>query len=103
MRFVPFYLIYKVETEDTDELDNVIFQEKKSEQLKGRFTEWSAEDVSLYGREMTRATRKLVVNGISAKLAKKASHVEVDGYKYQVESVKDLYRWTLLIIRGYRL
>lgn len=40
---------------------------------------------------------------VSKAEAKQASHVVIDGSKYKVESVKDLGRWRLLVIKGYRL
>lgn len=103
MRYRPFYLIFDNDSGETDVLGNPIRKQVKSDRYLGRFTEWSADDVAVYGREMTSATRKLISNGVAAEVAKNASEVELDGQSYEIESVKDLGRWTLMFVKGWRL
>lgn len=103
MRFVNFDLVTPQKTGKKDKLGNDITKNVVKRVAKGRFTEWSAADVSLYGRDLTSSARKLLTNQVSKDEAKQASHVAIDGSRYKVESVKDLGRWRLLVIKGYRL
>ncbi|HEK9073970.1 TPA: hypothetical protein TUW76_001092 [Streptococcus equi subsp. zooepidemicus] len=103
MRFVNFDLVTPQKTGEKDRLGNDITKDVVKRVAKGRFTEWSADDVSLYGRDLTSSARKLLTNQVSKEEAKQASHVVIDGSKYKVESIKDLGRWRLLVIKGYRL
>ncbi len=103
MMFVNFDLVTSQKTGEKDRLGNDITKNVVKRVAKGRFTEWSADDVSLYGRDLTSSARKLLTNQVSKAEAKQASHVVIDGSKYKVESVKDLGRWRLLVIKGYHL
>lgn len=103
MRYRPFYLIFDNDSGEIDVLGNPIRKQVKSGEYLGRFTEWSADDVAVYGREMTSATRKLISNGVTAETAKNASEVELDGQSYEIENVKDLGRWTLMFVKRWRL
>lgn len=104
MRYVPFYLEKEEPTGIFDKLGNEITTKKLSElAYAGRFTEWTAEDVTLLGREMTSGTRKMLCNKITSKQAKMASRIKIDDNYYTIKSVKDLGRWRLFVIVGYRL
>ncbi|QBX17860.1 hypothetical protein [Streptococcus parauberis] len=104
MRYELFYLETEVPTGQKDQLGNDIMQKVLSATAyAGRFTEWTADDVNIYGRDLTSGTRKMLCNRITPKQAKNAVRVQIDGKYYQIKSVKDLGRWRLLILNGYRL
>lgn len=104
MRFFKFYLLTEdKENATTDVLGNTIYDYKRKLIPQGRFTEWNADDIEVLGRDLTASTRKMVCNRITYKESKKASFVEVEGQRYRIDTVKDLGRWVLFIIRSYRL
>lgn len=96
-------LIFKEDTGERDRLGNIVYSKRYSREYKGRFTEWNADDVALYGRSVTEGNRKVLVYGLSEKDVKEVDSVLVDGKEYDIISKKDLMRWHLLIIKGYRL
>ena len=103
MRYTTFNLVTNVSTGQKDTLGNDITAKVESINHKGRFTEWHADDEIIYGRDLTSSTRKLISNTITKQEAKKASQVKLEGKYYDIKSVKDLGRWRLLLINGYRL
>ncbi|HHS2684193.1 TPA: hypothetical protein ACTEIZ_001951 [Streptococcus agalactiae] len=103
MRYTTFNLVTDIKTGKKDALGNDIITKTESISHKGRFTEWHADDEIVYGRDLTSSTRKMISNTITLGQAKKASQVKLDGKYYDIKSVKDLGRWRLLLINGYRL
>ena len=103
MIYQELNLIFKEDTGERDRLGNIVYSKRYSREYKGRFTEWNADDVDLYGRSMTEGNRKVLVRGLSEKDAKEVDSVLVDGKEYDIISKKDLMRWHLLIIKGFRL
>lgn len=104
MRFVDYMLISERDTGKTDALGNVIAEKVESGPYQGRFTEWTADDVAVNGRDLTSGSRKMVTRGISHEYIQNAIAVKIDGSEYEIGSVKDLgSRWQLLTIKGFRL
>lgn len=104
MRFIPFELAIKKDTFQYDSLGNPILnKEYLSTLFYGRLTEWTAEDVAVNGRDLTVGTRKLLCNAITKEQSKNAVSVKINGTEYTVKSVKDLGRWQMLIVQGFRV
>ena len=101
---ITLKLVTKVDTGERDRLGNIIYKKEYSAPLTGRITEWTADDVDLYGREVTSGSRKVLVYGFNREIAKRADSVMLGGGKeYSIESIKDLRRWILLVVKGMRV
>ncbi len=56
-KIIPIKLV----ANSTDELGNVIEECVKLEPIMCRFTAWTAEDITLYGRECAKTSKKVIV------------------------------------------
>ena len=102
MRFQSFDLIGKGAEGVTDELGNVEYPDELLGTFAGRFTQWTADDVSVLGRELAASNRKLLTKAPRI-LCKQATAVRIDGKDYTVTNVIDYGRWRCLYVKGYRL
>lgn len=68
----------------------------------GRFTEWTAEETALVGREVTQTQRKMLTDA-PLDDCRRADGVRADAEDYRVKNVKDLHgRWRLLYLERWR-
>lgn len=101
MRFQDFDLVGKIVVGE-DELGNQSTIDDILGSFSGRFTQWTADDVDVYGRELTSSNRKLLTQAPLA-LCKQAATVRIDNKDYTVTKVTDYGRWRCLYVKGYRL
>lgn len=102
MRFQDFELIGKADVGTTDDLGNVDYPDVVLGAFTGRFTQWTADDVNVHGRDLTSSNRKLVTKAPRI-LCKQATAVRIDGKDYTVTNVIDYGRWRCLYVKGYRI
>ncbi len=102
MKYFNAILIEKVSTGEEDELGNEIFEEKEISVKGCRATEWTADDVNVYGRDITTGSRKVLVKPLNEPL-KDIVKISINNNKYDILSKKDLGRWILFIVKGFRL
>ncbi|MCI7258562.1 MAG: hypothetical protein MR466_03895 [Ruminococcus sp.] len=101
MHYFTVHLLKAIQT-GTDILGNPIttLQEPCAActRYTGRFTEWTAEDVKLVGRDVTQTQRKLLTDAPLAR-CKEADVVRAGSEDYRITSVKDLHgRWRMLYL-----
>ena len=101
MRYLRADLIKEIDDGLTDELGNPIYS-SLSIPVECRTTEWTSEDVNVYGRDMTVGNRKVIFKPIRESLDG-VTAIEVGGNQYQITSIKDLGRWIMLIVKGFRI
>lgn len=99
MRYYKADLIREVEI-DIDELGNPIYEYEYVPIGGVRLTEWTSRDINVYGRELTTGSRKVLVKPTAIE---GFNYIRVQGKTYKILERKDLGRWLLLIVRGYRL
>ena len=86
-----------------DELQNPIVKDVPETTVKGRFTEWSNEEIASLDREVTSSQRRLLLKLLRSE-ALNVSKVEIEGEKYDVVSMTDLFpRYVLLYVRADRV
>lgn len=100
MKFEPFVFVIEEPTGQKDKLGNAAVEKTDSDIFQGRFTEWTADEVTILGREMTAGTRKLIYRGLAPKNAKS---VRIEGATYAIKSTRKLGRWGLAVLKGFRL
>lgn len=103
MRFEPIKLYERVDTGKRDRLNNPIYTEVLTAEAEGRPTEWTAEDVAVYGQKVTQGTRKLLLAPKWRPYIAPRCVVELDGQRYEVVELTNLKRWFILILKGARL
>lgn len=101
MHYFTVHLLKAIQT-GTDILGNPITTLKEPcaacTEYTGRFTEWTAEDAELVGRDVTQTQRKLLTDAPLAR-CKEADVVRAGSEDYQITSVKDLHgRWRMLYL-----
>jgi hypothetical protein len=97
MMWVKVELYKKIEV-GTDRLGNPRTVYSDPYYINGRLTQWNADDVNLYGRELTKTTRKLLTP--SRKL--ETNHViGIEGLKYKIKYIEDLGRFKLCFIERF--
>ena len=102
MRYFPITLLQSVST-GVDVLGNPIQSlQPLSTDNRGRWTEWTAEEMQLLGRDVTQAQRKLLTDA-PLEACKIAVAVRAGKEDYQIQTVKDLHgRWRLLYVKRWR-
>lgn len=88
MRYLEFKLIGE-ETIGIDELGNHITKELVLGTGKGRFTEWSSEEITLNGIDYTVVNRKLLTT-VPFDLLKTAIYIETLYDTYEITALKEL-------------
>ena len=101
MRYYEAELL-KNELVGQDELGNDIYDLVPITVSNVRLTEWTSEDIEVYGRQMTEGNRKVLVRPFGESL-EDIEHIRIDGQTYEIKSIKDVHRWILLIVGGYRI
>lgn len=104
MRYFPIQLIaLKADTaKEPDVLGNPALVEAAIGKFRGRWTEWTAEEIKLDGRNITKGARKLLTDApLSA--CRKAAFLYAGEEQYRITDVLDLNgRWRALIVERYR-
>lgn len=96
MRWSTVELVEKIET-SKDRLGNSIVEMRKVGDAKARLTQWTSEDINLYGRDLTKTARKL----ISKSEINQNMLVRIDEVYYSILRVEDLGRFYFCIIERY--
>lgn len=101
MRYFPIRLLTETKNGE-DVLGNPITELQESEHsYRGRFTEWTADEVSLLGRDVTQSQKKVLTDA-PLNICKAASGIRADA-DYTIKDVKDLHgRWRLLYVQRWR-
>ncbi|MCR2045490.1 hypothetical protein [Anaerosalibacter massiliensis] len=102
MRYFEADLIKKIPTDNKDELGNKIFGYIPIHVKECRTTEWTADDVNIYGRDITSGSRKILVKPLNEPL-KDIVKISIDNNEYDILSKKDLGRWILFVVKGFRI
>lgn len=103
MRYISIAFLTQKQT-GTDVLGNPVMEtETGAKWYRGRFTEWSAEETALEGRDLTKAARRLLTDA-PLSVCRTADGVQTDGGEnYRILSVKELERWRLLYVERWRV
>lgn len=104
MRYFPIQLLALTadDTGESDVLGNPVLSEQTLGKFRGRWTEWTAEEVQLDGRHITKGARKLLTNA-PLLLCRKAAFVDTGAEVYRITDGLDLNgRWRALIVERYR-
>lgn len=103
MRYFAVHLLTETQT-GTDVLGNPIQSLQAQEPAyKGRFTEWTAEDIALSGREITQTQRKILTDA-PLEPCRRAAAVRAGNTDYPIIHVADLHgRWRLLYVKKERV
>lgn len=102
MRYFNADLIKEVPTGDVDELGNEIFEYERIHIQDCRVTEWTSDDINIHGRSVTSGSRKILAKPISVPLGDMVK-MSIEGNEYEILSKKDLGRWILFIVKGFRV
>lgn len=102
MRYFSAKLLKKVDTGEVDALNNSIYSLEETKVNNCRTTEWTAEDVNIYGRDVTANARKVIVKPYGGAIDD-VSQIDIQGKVYDVEKVVDLGRWIYFIVKGFKL
>ncbi|NBI08242.1 hypothetical protein [Senegalia massiliensis] len=101
MKYFRANLIKKIDTGLKDELGNPTFEETLIPITDCRATEWTTDDVNIYGRDITSSNRKIFIKpNVSLENVYK---IKIDNETYNITSIKKLGRWILLIVKGFRI
>lgn len=100
MRFKDIEL-YGLSNTGTDELGNEINEPKLILKTKGRFTQWTKDDVELEGREVTTSQRRILTMA-SLSDCSKTKTVKIDGINYEAVKVVEYGRWRCIYVKVYK-
>lgn len=94
--------VRKIKTDKVDELGNIIpyTSDEDERTIKARLTQWTSEDVNLYGRDLTNSTRKLIT---PSKYITQDNIIVVDDILYEIVRIERLDRFTFLIIKEFEI
>lgn len=100
MRFKDIEL-YKLSKTSEDELGNEINVPELIIKTKGRFTQWTKDDIELEGREVTTSQRRILTQAslLDCNLAKL---VKVDDITYEAIKVIEYGRWRCIYVKVYK-
>lgn len=97
MKYYPAKLIGN-DPSESDALGNPITALKTVGTTLVRATEWTADDVSLLGREITSSERKVLTRAPTDQI-NESVYLELSGIRYKITSVKDLGRWRSVYLK----
>ena len=101
MRYNDAVLIGIVPSGVEDELGNELMDNAQEVVSGCRFTEWTSDDIAIYGRELSSRGRKLMVRPLTNGIAWVDGAI-VAGERYEVIKKIDLGRWYLFVLKGFR-
>ena len=98
MMYLRLYPIFKIQN-GQDELKNKMYEDKVSENYYPcRITNWTRDDIEIFGRDVTKNSRKMFCTGFDIRFAKSLEKVKIEDEVYKVIEVKDIGRWIFFII-----
>lgn len=98
MMYLRLYPVIKKQN-GVDELRNKVYEDEISETFYPcRITNWTRDDIEIFGRDVTKNSRKMFCNGFDISFAKKLEKVKIEDEIYKVIEVKDIGRWIFFII-----
>lgn len=98
MMYLRLYPVIKKQN-GVDELRNKVYEDEISETFYPcRITNWTRDDIEIFGRDVTKNSRKMLCNGFDINFAKKLEKVKIEDEIYKVTEVKDIGRWIFFII-----
>lgn len=100
MRWQTFS-VYHNEATGTDELGNIITEPKEYAEITGRFTPWTAEEIQLEERELTKNARKIITPA-QRSFFNGATLIVQEAQAYEITQVKDLGKFRVLYVKEYR-
>ncbi len=93
-------ILYKNIQNGTDKLNNPTYELTEVYRAKARFTPWSAEQMSLEDREVTKTTELYALKGIDLP---KCDYAEIEGVIRKVDKISNLSkRYTVLRVQNYK-
>lgn len=101
MRYIRGRLIEEIDTGREDELGNKIYELEYID-VVCRTTEWTSDDVALYGRTVTEGNRKVIFKPLGISMLNIVG-IELEGQSYNIHSIVNLNRWIMLIVKGRRI
>lgn len=102
MKFHPLFL-YKNEKVSTDPLGNPInAMVEIAGDHEGRFSTWTAEEITLDRRELTVNNRKILTKTLKSVLIQ-ADKIKFEGLYHSITEIKgdDDGRWRILVVNRY--
>ena len=87
--------VLKKTTDGYDRLGNEISTIKAVKTIKGRLTQFTSEDMTVFGRDVLVNNRKFITP-----YKGKLELVRIDGVTYEVTHLEDLGRFTFALIKG---
>lgn len=101
MRFLPLFLYANQQT-GSDQLNNPIYELVNIGESIGRFSSWTAEQIALDQRDVTKNNRKIITRSSKETLLQ-ADKVKFDGLYYSITEIRgdDYNRWRILIVNRY--
>lgn len=102
MKYLSIQLMYNQATEK-DVLGNIVENlQPSTKEFIGRFTEWTADEVNIKGRDVTKSQRKMLTSA-SLDECRTARAVFVNNETYKIKDVKDLQcRWRMLYLEKWK-
>lgn len=98
MMYLRLYPVTKVLSGE-DKLGNKVYVDEISkEYYPCRLTNWTSDDVEVFGRDITKNSRKMFCNGFGIEFAKKLEKVKIEDEIYTIKEVKDIGRWIFFIV-----
>lgn len=98
MMYLRLYPVMKKQN-GVDELRNKLYEDEISEKFYPcRITNWTRDDIEIFGRDVTKNSRKMFCNGFDISFAKSLEKVKIEDEGYKVIEVKDIGRWIFFII-----
>ncbi len=106
MRFYPLKIFAEVATGERDELGNDITELKLISECTGRLSTWTAEEIALDTRNVTKTSRKIITEAKKSDV-RKANYITLNDTgkenSYKVGDIKgtDDDRWRILVVTIY--
>lgn len=101
MRYFNATLLRKIKIGE-DRLGNSEYNYEDIEIKNCRATEWNSNDVNVLGRDLTDTHRKVLIPPVEVEFDD-IEYIRIDNTRYKITNIKDLGRWVLLIVGGYRI
>ncbi|MGY3766837.1 hypothetical protein ACWOAH_09960 [Vagococcus vulneris] len=102
MRLYEIALFEKIKTGEKDRLGNDITEIKLFETGEGRKSTWTADEIALDSRIVTKKLQKVIAT-LSTKTLQKAFYLELNGNRFEIEEIKgeDDERWRVVYLKAY--
>ena len=95
-------LLDTVDTGQTDELGNAIFEKETVMKIKARFTPWTNEEIQLDSRGVTKSHKRIVIP-VCYREVPKCRFVLADGAELEITEIIDISpRYTAVLVKAYK-